>query len=130
MVHISRSIQMAPRVGFEPTTLRLTAECSTAELTRNKIRQLPILPSRCQLSTFGVIELNFCVRNGNRWTSMLSSPQWIYNGFLRLHTFFIQSKIDNCISKQFLYSARTFSFRFKTLFSISLRISPRPISIS
>ncbi|CDI40632.1 conserved protein of unknown function [Tepidanaerobacter acetatoxydans Re1] len=28
-------INMAPRVGFEPTTLRLTAECSTAELSRN-----------------------------------------------------------------------------------------------
>ena len=26
---------VAPRVGFEPTTLRLTAGCSTAELTRN-----------------------------------------------------------------------------------------------
>ncbi len=26
---------MAPRVGFEPTTLRLTAECSTVELPRN-----------------------------------------------------------------------------------------------
>jgi hypothetical protein len=25
----------APRVGFEPTTLRLTAECSTIELSRN-----------------------------------------------------------------------------------------------
>ena len=28
---------LAPRVGFEPTTLRLTAECSTAELSRNII---------------------------------------------------------------------------------------------
>ena len=26
---------MAPQVGLEPTTLRLTAECSTAELLRN-----------------------------------------------------------------------------------------------
>src|SRR5512139_3275412 len=26
---------MAPQVGFEPTTLRLTAGCSTAELLRN-----------------------------------------------------------------------------------------------
>jgi hypothetical protein len=26
---------MAPRVGFEPTTLRLTAACSTVELSRN-----------------------------------------------------------------------------------------------
>ena len=25
-----------PRVGLEPTTLRLTAECSTIELSRNK----------------------------------------------------------------------------------------------
>ena len=30
-------------------------------------RQLPILPGRVQPSTLGVIELNFCVRNENRW---------------------------------------------------------------
>ena len=34
---------VAPRVGFEPTTLRLTAECSAAELTRNI--QLPLYPT-------------------------------------------------------------------------------------
>ena len=28
---------LAPEVGFEPTTLRLTAGCSTVELLRNKI---------------------------------------------------------------------------------------------
>ena len=27
---------MAPQVGFEPTTLRLTAECSTVELLRSE----------------------------------------------------------------------------------------------
>ncbi len=27
--------RMAPRVGFEPTTNRLTADCSTTELPRN-----------------------------------------------------------------------------------------------
>ena len=27
-------IQIAPRVGLEPTTTRLTAECSTIELSR------------------------------------------------------------------------------------------------
>ena len=27
--------KLAPQVGFEPTTCRLTAECSTAELLRN-----------------------------------------------------------------------------------------------
>ena len=28
---------MAPRVGFEPTTNRLTADCSTAELSRKNL---------------------------------------------------------------------------------------------
>ena len=60
---------MAPPVGFEPTTLRLTAGCSTAELRRNiKCRHQPIFPVRRQTSIFGACELNYCVRNGNRWT--------------------------------------------------------------
>ncbi len=29
---------MAPQVGFEPTTLRLTAECSAIELLRSVVR--------------------------------------------------------------------------------------------
>ena len=33
----SGHIYKAPRVGFEPTTLRLTAGCSTAELSRISI---------------------------------------------------------------------------------------------
>ena len=32
-----------------------------------EIRQLPILPCSVPQSTFGVNELNFCVRNGYRW---------------------------------------------------------------
>ena len=31
------------------------------------MRRLLILPSRPRPSTFSAIELNFCVRNGNRW---------------------------------------------------------------
>ena len=30
-------------------------------------RRLPIFPGRLQPSIVGVCELNFCVRNGNRW---------------------------------------------------------------
>ena len=30
-------------------------------------RRLPIFTSRFQLTIFGTSELNFCVRNGNRW---------------------------------------------------------------
>ena len=61
---------MAPQVGLEPTTLRLTAECSAIELLRIKIRQRPNLPGRVQPSTFGAKRLNFCVRNGNRWNPL------------------------------------------------------------
>ena len=32
-----------------------------------EIRQLAILPDLGWSSTFAVDELNFCVRNGNRW---------------------------------------------------------------
>ena len=31
---------LAPQVGFEPTTLRLTAECSTVELLRSNAGQI------------------------------------------------------------------------------------------
>ena len=37
---------MAPQVGFEPTTVRLTAECSTTELLRNnKSYSFMIIPN-------------------------------------------------------------------------------------
>ena len=32
---------VAPQVGLEPTTLRLTAECSAIELLRNKEDEVP-----------------------------------------------------------------------------------------
>src|ERR1700678_4480954 len=35
----NKGLRLAPRVGFEPTTLRLTAECSTIELPRNNLAQ-------------------------------------------------------------------------------------------
>ena len=36
---------MAPRIGFEPMTYRLTAGCSTAELSGNRVMLLPELNS-------------------------------------------------------------------------------------
>ena len=62
----------APQVGLEPTTLRLTAECSAIELLRNNgIRRRPTLPGRFQPSTIGAERLNFCVRYGNRWDPLV-----------------------------------------------------------
>ncbi len=34
---MNKSKKMAPRVGLEPTTTRLTAGCSTIELSRSKV---------------------------------------------------------------------------------------------
>ena len=62
-----RHIYLAPRVGLEPTTYRLTAGCSTIELPRNKNNwQCPTLPGRYHPTTIGAKKLNFCVRHGNR----------------------------------------------------------------
>ena len=78
---------MAPQVGLEPTTTRLTAECSAIELLRNiGIRQRPTLPGRVQPSTIGAEGLNFCVRYGYR-----CDPFAIATGNLYALFFFVPS---------------------------------------
>ena len=44
-------------------------------MTLSEIRRRPNLPGRFQPSTFSVLRLNFCVRDGNRWV-----PQAIVTG--------------------------------------------------
>ena len=78
---------MAPPVGLEPTTPRLTAACSTIELRRNiqasipfkskPVLALPIFPGRHQPSIVGRNELNYRVRNGNGWTLVLISTNFV-----------------------------------------------------
>ncbi len=78
---------MAPPVGLEPTTPRLTAACSTIELRRNiagpnsiesgPVLAPPILPGRRQPSIVGRDELNYRVRNGNGWALILISTNFV-----------------------------------------------------
>ena len=60
---------MAPQVGLEPTTVRLTAECSTTELLRNSLNMYawrrPTLTGGEPPTTIGAEKLNFRVRYGN-----------------------------------------------------------------
>ena len=56
---------MAPRKGFEPSTYRLTAECSTVELSRIITWRQPTLPQGHPCSTIGALKLNLRVRYGN-----------------------------------------------------------------
>src|SRR5699024_4415631 len=82
-------LSMAPQVGFEPTTDRLTADCSTTELLWNMVTNVFFLLNRAisgralkvillmglaasyscgdkVSTTISAEELNFCVRYGNR----------------------------------------------------------------
>ena len=49
-----------------------------------KCWHLPIFPGRHQPSIFGTTELNFCVRDGNRWTLSVINT----NLFISLFSFF------------------------------------------
>ena len=116
---------LAPQVGLEPTTLRLTAECSAIELLRNKFRRRPNLPGRVQPSTFGAKRLNFCVRNGNRW-----NPLAITTGNCLLfnpHTLKITQ--PNFATQEISFLPAHFLF-LGLSFLVSFRSSPRPISIN
>ena len=68
-------------------------------------RRLSIFPSRYQLSIVDASELNYCVRNGNRWTLTAIDTDCVYEREL--------SKLNN-----------------ETRFDINLNLglSPRPIS--
>ena len=95
---------MAPQVGLEPTTVRLTAECSTTELLRNNGMpgdvllsqgENPQLPSalRSLTSVFGM---------GTGVTFSLSPPDLFYQTCIIIHVLDIFSSV---ISKN--YSLKT-----------------------
>ena len=90
---------MAPRVGLEPTTYRLTAGCSTIELPRNIIWQRPTLPGRLHPSTIGAERLNFCVRYGNRCVPLAIITRSIH--FQRQGIFYIVNACLSSVSMKF-----------------------------
>ena len=77
------------------------------------IRQRPILPGRHQPSTFGAEELNFCVRDGNRWDLFA----------IAAGNRFVFPRILTTAPGRFF---RVFS---PVLTLVSFKSSPRPISI-
>ena len=71
---------MAPQVGLEPTTLRLTAACSTDwAIEECRCARRVIFPGRRQPSIVTVNELNYCVRNGNRCTLITIDTHYVLN---------------------------------------------------
>ena len=126
---------LAPQVGLEPTTLRLTAECSAIELLRNihlfrtsfgislcGMRRRSTLPGRYQPSTLDVLRLNFCVRYGNRWI-----PQAITTakGELIWVSAYVVTHADNRIGRNDHFIGNLYG----SPLVLGLKSSFRPISI-
>ncbi len=101
-------IKMAPQVGLEPTTDRLTADSSTTELLRNNnitAWQRPTLTGARAPTTIGAEKLNFRVQYGNGCdllaiiTRLFNRHYFIIMSFLYYargnFNFFIPSKLDN-----------------------------------
>src|SRR3954452_818975 len=99
------SIKMAPQVGLEPTTDRLTADSSTTELLRNNsitAWQRPTLTGAHAPTTIGAEKLNFRVRYGNGCdllaliTRLFTRHYFIIMSFsyFAREIFFIFSKLD------------------------------------
>ena len=92
------------------------------------IQRRPILPGRFQPSTFSVLRLNFCVRDGNRW-----DPQAIVTGNIRLWSLrFRTFKTTQDFGSDQEPDFRNQNFRsLRPLCSLTnlFRSSPRPISI-
>ena len=62
----------------------------TSLRTLNLSRRLPIFTSRFQLTIFGTSELNFCVRNGNRWNLTVIDTDHIYQPSISLSFTLVQ----------------------------------------
>ena len=85
---LKKCFSVAPQVGLEPTTLRLTVACSTGWAIEECLSwRLPIVPGRYQPSIFGTDELNFCVRNGNRWTLVVINTNYIWKAGINCSSF-------------------------------------------
>ena len=54
-----KSLKLAPRVGFEPTALRLTAECSTIELPGNGATRYAIIIYKLFISNRNFLKISW-----------------------------------------------------------------------
>ena len=124
---------LAPQVGLEPTTYRLTAGCSTIELLRNILSGSDLL-SRV-ISTIGAGGLHFRVRYGNGFlTSAIATGNllFIYSFAYFWKISFINFSLENIISVRklcFLYtlgSLRSFGCRHLCAVMAFLSLSSLP----
>ncbi len=75
-------------------------------------RHLLIFPGSCPPSIFSASELNFCVRNGNRWTLTAINTDCIVRRFFKRQMGLYYNKSD--LSSVFLKNFKTFFGAVKT----------------
>ena len=69
------------------------------------MQQQPIFPDRRQSSIFGASELNYCVRDENRWDLTANVTAMVYNRFLCVYRFVVYIKYTLFfIRRQFFYT--------------------------
>ena len=87
------------------------------------MQQQPIFPDRLQSSIFGASELNFCVRDENRWDLTANVTAMVYIGFLRVYRFLVYIKYTLFfIRRQFFYTVD--SQLHRNFYLISVLLSP------
>ena len=127
---------LAPQVGLEPTTLRLTAACSTdwakEEYLKSdckdflcwnltfKFWQRLTFPGSHPPSIISAKELNYCVRNGNRCDLLAIATRWTWRSIL-YHAFaflkdFISLRRCFCIIRYYPLFAWRLTHRFRHIY--------------
>ncbi len=69
---------MAPQVGLEPTTVRLTAECSTTELLRNNLERVKRIELSSSAWKAEVLPLNYTRKSKKTATEFESVMQILH----------------------------------------------------
>ena len=99
--HSRNNYEKTPRVGLEPTTTRLTAECSTIELSRNKVHDIYLqnfIQNQCLSITIQFLTFD----SKCSW----SSPQTISNSQLHVLPHFHLCPIYLVLFKGFYFFKR------------------------
>ena len=82
-----QGVSMAPQVGLEPTTLRLTAECSAIELLRKMESGSDLLSRAVSSQVPSALKgLTSVFGMGTGVTPSLSPPEWVIVSYARTLT--------------------------------------------
>ena len=117
---------MAPQVGLEPTTLRLTAECSAIELLRNMGSGGDLLSRAVTSQVPSALKgLTSVFGMGTGVTPSLSPPEWV-NEFTRFSAFWAPYRYSVTEQSSFSSSVQLLTSRVPICSGFPSRFQPVP----